>query len=154
MKTMNKTRVCLILFLSCICLASLSLTIPAAESPGEKAVGKELEKEIGMPILDGDLWMKMSPDGKMAFVWGIWHVVSIEHHLATKYPDLKKENFSAKVTEGTRNKPMTMNEVVSVIDKYYQENPDEINKPVVAVIWSTMVKPNITAGIDGKPLSP
>ena len=154
MKKMNRTRICLILFLSCVCFACLSLTIPAAESPGEKAVNKELEKEIGMPILDGSLWVKMTHDSKVAFVWGIWHVVSIEHYLTTKYPDLKKENFSEKVMEGTRARPMTMNEVVSHIDKYYRENPDEINKPVVAVIWSTMVKPNITTGIDGRPLTP
>ena len=145
---------CIVAFLPFVLIASLSHFACAAESSGEKAVNKELEKDIGMPILDGDLWVKMTPDDKVAFVWGVWHVVSLEHYLMGKYPDLKRENFSAKVIEGCHEKPMTMNEVVTLIDKYYQANPDQIKKPVIAVIWSSMVKPNITTGIDGRPFKP
>ena len=122
--------------LSLIFIVCLPLGVFAAEPPGEKAVNKELEKDVGMPILDGDLWVKMAPDSKVAFVWGVWHVASIEHYLMGKYPDLKRDNFSAKVIEGSGKAPMTMNEVVALIDKYYQAHPDQIEKPVIAVIWS------------------
>ncbi len=152
---MKKPKVPIICFaavLSVIIIACLSLNIFAATSPGEKAVNKELQKDLGMPILDGNIWQKMIPDSKVAFVWGIWHVVSIEHYLAGKYPDLKKENFSAKVIEGAEKTPMTVNQVVALIDKYYQTNPDEIDKPVIAVIWTSIVKPNVKTGIDGRPL--
>jgi len=145
---------CIVAFLPFVLIASLSHFACAAESSGEKAVNKELEKDIGMPILDGDLWAKMSSDSKVAFVWGVWHVVSIEHYLMGKYPDLKRENFSAKVMEGSAKKPTTMNEMVALIDKYYQTNPDEKEKPVIAVIWTSIVKPNIKTGIDGRPLKP
>ena len=145
---------CIVAFLPFVLIASLSHFACAAESSGEKAVNKELEKDIGMPILDGDLWAKMSSDSKVAFVWGVWHVVSIEHYLMGKYPDLKRENFSAKVMEGSAKKPMTMNEMVALIDKYYQTNPDEKEKPVIAVIWTLIVKPNVRTGIDGRPLKP
>ena len=154
MKNLAIARTCFIVVLAFMFVACLTLSVLAAESPGEKAVNKELEKDIGMPILDGDLWVKMTPDDKVAFVWGVWHVVSLEHYLMGKYPDLKRENFSAKVIEGCHEKPMTMNEVVTLIDKYYQANPDQIKKPVIAVIWSSMVKPNITTGIDGRPFKP
>ena len=154
MKKVAGARTCIVVVLSFMFVASLSLAVFAAESTEEKAVNKELEKDIGMPILDGDLWAKMTPDDKVAFVWGIWHVVSLEHYLMGKYPDLKRENFSAKVIEGCHEKPMTMNEVVTIIDKYYQANPDQTKKPVIAVIWSSMVMPNITTGINGQPLKP
>ncbi len=134
-----------------VCLLS---TVFAAGTTEEKAVNKELEKDVGMPILDGDLWVKMAPDSKVAFVWGVWHVVSMEHYLMGKYPELKRENFSAKVIEGSSKKPMTMNEVVALIDTYYQANPDQVKKPVIAVIWSSIVRPNITTGINGRPLKP
>jgi len=140
--------------LSLIFICCLPLGVFAAEPPGEKAVNKELEKDVGMPILDGDLWVKMAPDSKVAFVWGVWHVASIEHYLMGKYPDLKRDNFSAKVIEGSGKAPMTMNEVVALIDKYYQAHPDQIEKPVIAVIWTQIVKPNIATGIDGRPIKP
>jgi hypothetical protein len=84
----------------------------------------------------------------------MWHVISIEHYLMTKYPDLKRENFSAKVMEGCCKAPMPVSDVVALIDKFYEANPDEIDKPVAAVIWTTMVKPNIKTGINGRPLKP
>ena len=153
MKKPHIVSICIVI-LSLIFIACLSLGVFAAEPPGEKAVNKELEKDVGMPILDGDLWVKMAPDSKVAFVWGVWHVASIEHYLMGKYPDLKRDNFSAKVIEGSGKAPMTMNEVVALIDKYYQAHPDQIEKPVIAVIWTQIVKPNITTGIDGRPIKP
>ena len=90
----------------------------------------------------------------MAFIWGLWHTVAIEHYLMNKYPDLKKENFSLKVFEGSGKSALTMNQVVAMIDQYYQTNPDHIDKPVVGVLWHTVVRPNITTGIDGRPLKP
>ena len=151
MKKPHIVSICIVI-LSLIFIACLSLGVFAAEPAGEKAVNKELEKDVGMPILDGDLWVKMAPDSKVAFVWGVWHVASIEHYLMDKYPDLKRDNFSAKLIEGSSKAPMTMNEVVALIDKYYQANPDQIEKPVIAVIWSQIVKPNIATGIDGRAL--
>jgi hypothetical protein len=146
------TRVCGVVVLSFLLTASLLSYAAAAESRGEQAVEKQLEKDIGMPILDGELWTKMSNESKAAFVWGVWHVVSIEHYLMEKYPDLKRENFSAKLIEGSSAKPMTMDEVIVLIDKYYQANPDEIEKPVVGVIWGSIIRPNVTTGIAGRPL--
>ena len=153
---MKRTRIiatCITLALSFIFLACLPLGVLAAESPGEKAIGSELTRDVGMPILDGGLWMKMAPESKVAFVWGVWHVASIEGYLMGKYPDLKKDNFSAKIMESSSRKPMAMNEVVAVIDNYYQTNPDQIKKPVMAVIWTLVVKPNVETGIVGSPLN-
>ena len=101
MKKPNTVILCIAVALSFIFMISLGLSVFAAEPSEEKAVNKELKKDVGMPILDGDLWEKMTPDSKVAFVWGMWHVVSIEHYLMGRYPDLKRDNFSAKVIEGS-----------------------------------------------------
>ncbi len=126
----------------------------AEQSRGGKAVAKELEKNIGLPILTGDLWQKMTEDSKISFIWGLWYTISIEHYLMTKYPDLKKENFSAKMVEATDKAPLTINQTVAMIDTYYKNNPDHLDKPVVGVIWAMAIKPNLTVGIAGKPLNP
>ena len=116
----------------------------------QKAVAKELKKIMDMPVLKGDLWQNMTPDSKVAFIWGFGHVVAIEQHLMEKYPDLKREDFVSKVIEGMAGIPMV--DVISGIDSYYASHPDQIDKPVMSVIWDTMIKPNIKTGIAGDPL--
>jgi hypothetical protein len=152
MKRQNIINTCIVTVLSLVVIFCLSVEMAATESYGEKPISKELEKDIGLPILDGNLWGTMTQDSKVAFIWGIWHVVSTEHYLMSKYPDLKKDNFCGKVIEATSSAPVMMNQVVAHVDKYYQVNPDQSEKPVLAVIWSTMIKPNIKTGINGRPL--
>jgi hypothetical protein len=130
-----------------------SIYVMAAEK-GKEAINKEMEKSIGMPALTGELWQKMTEDSKVAFIWGLWNTVAVEHYLMNKYPDLKKENFSSKVVEGFDKSPLTMNQTVALINQYYQANPDHLDKPVVGVLWFTVIRPNITTGIDGRPLKP
>ena len=152
MKKRSILKVCITGIVSVWLITCLSSSVLAAASHAETAVNKELEKDIGMPILDGDLWLKMTHDDKVAFVWGLWHVVSIEHYLMNKYPELKRDNFSAKIIEGSKKTQLTMNQIVSLIDNYYRTNPDEVEKPVVGVLWDEMIKPNIKVGIAGRSL--
>ena len=115
-----------------------------------KAVEKGLDESLGMPVLKGDLWKKMSHDEKVAFIWGFGHVVSIEYSLMEKFPELKRDSFVAKAVVGMDNTPM--NEVVARVDRYYEMHPEDIEKPVTSVLWDTMIKPNIKTGIAGQPL--
>ncbi len=128
--------------------------LAAKKSPEQKAdraaMEKGLQDSLGMPVLTGDLWQKMTHDSKVAFIWGFGHVVTIEQHLMDKYPELKRDSFVPKVVEGMANIPM--NEVVARVDMYYSANPDKIKEPVTKVIWDTMIKPNIKTGIAGRPL--
>ena len=152
---MRKEKVArnLVVAVAVIVIVISSIYVLAAER-GEKAVNKELEKNVGMPVLTGELWKTMSEDSKVAFIWGLWHTVAIESFLMNKYLDLKKENFSAKLIEGADKARVTVNQTVALINQYYQTNPDHIEKPVVGVLWHLVVRPNITTGIDGRPLKP
>jgi hypothetical protein len=72
-------------------------------------------------------------------------------------PDLIRENFSTKVFEARTAKvqagtTMTINEMVSAIDQYYEKHPDQLGTPVMAVIWNVGVKPYLKTGIAGRPL--
>jgi hypothetical protein len=101
-------------------------------------------------LLRGDVWQIMSDDEKVAFLWGATQVVVVEQALMDHMPELKVENFSAKVVEGAADR--TMNETVSIIDNFYAANPDKIEVSVMRVIWDEMIKPNIKTGIGGRPL--
>src|SRR4030042_7120420 len=121
------------------------------QKAARKAIEKNLDESLGMPVLKGDLWHKMAHDTKVAFIWGFGHVVSIEQYLMGKYPELKRDSFVPKVVEGMANTPM--NEVVARVDRYYEMHPDQITKPVTSVLWDEMIKPNIKTGIAGRRLA-
>lgn len=116
----------------------------------EETVAEAVAKE--MPVLKGDQWLTMDENAKVAFIWGAGHVVTIEEVIMEKYPDQKRDTFVAKVVEASTNSPMTMSQIAAMVDKFYQDNPDKMDEPVMAVIWETMIKPNIKTGIAGKPL--
>lgn len=117
----------------------------------ETSVEAQVEKE--MPVLKGDLWVKMTPDSKLAFIWGAGHVVTIEQVLMRQYPELKRESFVLKVAEANAGSTVKMRDVVTTVDNYYAHNPDKLETPVMHVIWDTMIKPNIQTGIAGQPLN-
>jgi hypothetical protein len=128
----------------CLLLAgALVSTAGIAYSAEDSEVMVEVEQF--MPVLKGDTWVKMSDDEKISFLWGAGHVVSIQEVLARNNADLKKSNaFVNKIMEARTNKPMTMNEVAAKVDEYYQANPDKLDKPVVEVIWTETIVPNLS----------
>jgi len=157
MKSKNKAQFVAICFAVSLLLGftGYAFVVMAEEiSPQQqvdrKAVEKGLEESLGMPVLKGDLWKQMTHDEKVAFIWGFGHVVSIEHSLMEKFPELKRDSFVAKAVVGMDNTPM--NEVVNRVDRYYEMHSEDIEKPVTSVLWDTMIKPNIKTGIAGRPL--
>lgn len=121
----------------------------------KKEVKEEIKKEFeeaGMPMCTGSIWQNASPENKVAFVWGIAHVLTVEKVLAQKLPSLQVENFSAKAAEGLAG--LKINDIVSGVDAYYTANPAQIEVPVVQVIWDALIKPRLKTGIAGYPLQP
>ena len=99
----------------------------------------------------------MDPNSKVAFIWGAAHVILIENVLMQEIPELRRENFSAKVAEAREvqvkaGKARTINEIVSAIDQYYKDHPDQLGTPVMGVIWNVGIKPYLKTGIAGRPL--
>lgn len=114
---------------------------------------EEVKKQIegmGMQLLTGNIWQQAPPDDKVAFVWGLCHVITLEQALMQKLPSLKVENFSAKAAEGLAG--LKINDIVDALDEYYASNPAKIDLPVVKVIWDQLILPKLKTGIAGYPL--
>ena len=147
MKTSKWVYVC-VLFLVCIGFASLT----------NHALGQEkTDLEKYMPLLKGAQWQQMNPDSKVAFIWGAAHVILIELVLMEEIPELKRESFVTKVREARDEKARTgkvmkINEVIGAIDQYYKAHPDQLEVPVMRVIWDVGIKPFIKTGMAGRPL--
>jgi hypothetical protein len=153
MKRPNWVQICFLFFV-CIGVGAWA-THASGQEKDAAAVEKEMAKV--MPLLKGEQWLKLDSDSKVAFIWGAAHVILIENVLMEDIPELKKENFSAKVYEARTarvkaGKAMKINDVISVIDQYYKEHPDQLGTPVMAVIWNVGIKPYLKTGIAGRPL--
>ena len=97
-----------------------------------------------MPVLKGDIWVKMSDDEKISFIWGAGHIISIQEVLSRDNPGLKKHNiFVNKVIEAHETKSMTMSEVAKNVDDFYKENPDKLDTSVIEVIWTETILPRL-----------
>ena len=153
MKRPKLIQICL-LFLLCI-----GVGVWATHATGQEKDAAAVEKEMAkvMPLLKGEQWLKLDSDSKVAFIWGAAHIILIENVLMEDIPELRRENFSAKVFEartarGKAGKAMKINEVISAIDQYYKEHPDQLGTPVMMVIWNVGVKPYLKTGIAGRAL--
>jgi hypothetical protein len=153
MKRPKSIQIC---FLFLLCMVVVSWTTHAS---GQAKTAAELQKEAEqyMPFCKGTHWQKMDPESKVAFLWGVAHVILIEAVLMEEIPELKVENFSAKVVEARKARKaagtaMTINQMISTIDQYYKDHPDKVEFPVLGVIWEGWIKPQLKTGIGGRTL--
>jgi len=154
MKRLKWIQICFLFFI-CIGIGVWATHATGQQKVDETTMGKEMVKV--MPLLKGEQWQKMDPNSKVAFIWGAAHVILIEQILMQEIPELRRENFSAKVAEARAaqvkaGKARTINEMVSAIDQYFNEHPDQLGTPVMAVIWNFGIKPHVKTGIAGRPL--
>ncbi len=136
---MTKLRVVWLLCASVFILplASYSFSASADDNTRTEAIDKLKE----MPLLTGYTWQKMTRNEKVAFVWGMGHVATMEREAAERYPELKKESFAMKLCSGIAG--ISMNRIVDSVDGFYRENADKTSEPVVKVIWDRFVVPRL-----------
>jgi hypothetical protein len=143
---------CLLSVLAMFAGGATALASDAGSGTVEEKTPTDLSKELKeMPVLTGEEWQTLQHDTKVAFIWGVGHVVTIEEHVMTRHPELKRQGFSAKLAEGLRGVPM--NTIIEEIDTYYQKNPDDLDLPVMRVVWSQLVKPKLKTGIADRPFT-
>ena len=155
---MKRPKLIQICFLFLVCMVFVSWTTHALGQGAKDAAGVGKEAEKYMPLLKGAQWQKLDSNSKVAFIWGAAHVILIENILMEEIPELRRENFCAKVVEARRARvsagtALTINQMISAIDQYYKDHPDQLEVPVLRVIWDVGVKPNLKTGIGGRPLN-
>ena len=154
MERLKWIQICFLFFV-CIGVGVWATHASGQQKVDETTVEKDMAKV--MPLLKGEQWQKMDSNAKVAFLWGVAHVILLEQELMEKFPELRRENFSAKVVEARAARvkagtAMTINEVVSGIDQYYKEHPDQLGTPVLGALWNVWIKPYLKTGIAGQPL--
>ncbi len=109
------------------------------------SAGGSVERPV--QLLTGELWQTMSPDAKVAFVWGIGNLVEYERTRTGPQPAGTK-SFIPLLVKGLAGKPM--NDIVRQVDTYYGTHPDQLKRPVVDAIFKAVVLPALKAEKGGK----
>jgi hypothetical protein len=154
---MKRSKLIYLCFLFLLCIGFAGWTTHASAQAAKDSAGVVKEMEMYMPLCKGEQWQKMDSNAKVAFIWGAAHVILIENVLMEEIPELRRENFSAKVVEARRERvragtALTINQAIDAIDQYYKDHPDKLQVPVMKVIWDVGVKPQLKTGIAGRPL--
>ncbi len=136
---MTKSKAILLLSASAFLLPVAGFNVSVAAD--EKTDVETADKLKEMPLLTGYTWQKMSQDEKVAFVWGMGHVATMEREAMEKYPELKRESFAAKLCSGIAG--VSMNSIIARVDGFYKDNPDKTADPVIKVIWDSFVLPKL-----------
>lgn len=145
-------KICKAMTICCVLALLAGLAGGSIARAVEVATPLETEKELKeMPVMTGEQWQTLQPDTKIAFIWGIGHVVTIEENVIQRHPELKRKGFVAKLAEGLRGVPMST--IIEETDAYYLQNPDDLDLPVMRVIWARIVKPKLKSGIADAPLT-
>ncbi len=96
-----------------------------------------------VPLVDGKLWRISSKIEKKSFLIGASNLLSIEYtyQIKGKNPPTDKQSIIPRFYKNIDD--VTLDQAIDKIDQWYQDNPDKLNEPVLAVIWLSMVEPNL-----------
>ncbi|MBF6023085.1 hypothetical protein [Lysobacter niastensis] len=94
-------------------------------------------------VVNGDMWLKSSPEIRKAFLVGAGNMIAMEKAYASKKGTAQPAvgTMAAKAVEG-----MTLDQVSQRITRWYEANPQRRDVPVMGVIWIDLVKPAAPAG--------
>lgn len=131
------------ILLLCIVLFATCAALPVQ--------AEETRQTDNLEFVDGHLWQRMSHDEKISMLWGMGQVIRVEQALMEQRPELRVENFSAKVVEGLADVPLDV--IAETADLWYARNPDKLDQTLIRVLWDEMIRPNIRTGIAGAELT-
>ena len=114
-------------------MAALSMSAWAAEQPPQ---------DLG--IVTGEHWVPSSLEQKRAFLIGVGNVLEIGQALAgDDYEKLRGISILPVLLEGLSG--VGIAEMVEQVDAYYASNPDQVNRPVIEVLYLEMALPKLAS---------
>lgn len=94
-----------------------------------------------VPLVAGKLWNQSSLTEKKSYLVGASNLISLEYtyQASSENPPTERQSTMPKFHAKTEN--VTLDQAIAAIDRWYQAHPDNMNQPVLAVVWLTLVEP-------------
>lgn len=95
-----------------------------------------------LTIVTGEHWSPASLEQKRAYLFGVGNVLEVEQAMAgEQYANMHERSLVPVLLEGLSG--MSISDMVVQIDKYYADHPDQINRPVLEVMYLEMALPRL-----------
>jgi hypothetical protein len=95
-----------------------------------------------LEIVTGEHWSSSSLEQKRAFLFGIGNVLEVEQAMAgDEYEARRGRSIIHVLLDGLSGTPIA--DIVTQLDKFYADHSDQINRPVIEVLYLEMALPNM-----------
>lgn len=135
-------------------LLFMALALPPAARAAD-ADGAAYKNPAGNPVdqFTGVYWQKSTLENKEAYLFGIDSAIAVEARIAeiAREKDKKAKNAAAFTLSPfekgwmTAFKDLSRKQVVEEVDKWYADNPGQLERPVMGVLWYEVVAPRLKA---------
>ena len=93
-------------------------------------------------IVNGKHWMGAGLSEKRAYLFGVGNILEIEQAMAGEgYKDKRGRSVVPVLLEGLSG--VSIADIVTQLDKYYTDHPDQIKRPVLEVLYIEMALPRM-----------
>jgi len=94
-----------------------------------------------VPMVTGEHWTKSSDELKKAYLVGMANIAQVEtaFHAANPPPD--SLSMVPRMARGLKGQ--TLDSVRESLNKWYAGHPDQLQRPVIEIIWFELVVPGL-----------
>jgi hypothetical protein len=96
-----------------------------------------------VPFVDGTMWGESSREEKVSYIVGLSNLLDAAYAYQQGSKNVPTGEQSFIGTLWTNIDDLTLDQCIDRIDSWYANNPDELDEPVLDVIWLDMVEPNL-----------
>ena len=95
-----------------------------------------------LEIVTGTEWTDSSLEQKRAYLFGVGNMLEIEQAMAgDSYKDMRGRSIVPVLLEGLSG--VGIANIVTQLDKFYTDHPDQATRPVIEVLYLEMALPNM-----------
>jgi hypothetical protein len=94
-----------------------------------------------IPLVTGEHWTKSSDELKKAYLIGMANVALVETAYSGSNPPADAQSLVPRMARGLKGH--TLDSVRETLNKWYAAHPDQLQRPVIEIIWFEMVVPGL-----------
>ena len=94
-----------------------------------------------IPMVTGEQWTASSAEVQKAYLIGIANLIQVETAYYADKPPTDAQSFIPRLVKGLRGQ--TLDSVREGLNRWYAENPDRLQRPIIETIWFEMAVPGL-----------
>lgn len=152
-KSLLSLGLALVLALTCAAVQAAPAVSP--DKPANESAANPTGNPAGNPVdqFTGEIWVNSPASDKLAYLFGIDSAVAVEYFInseltakaakAGKKPVYTLSPFEKGWMKAFAN--MSRSDISKLVDEWYANNPKELQRPVLNVMWYELIAPRLAA---------